>query len=86
MGKCLYCIFITQVQHHLYNTCFYFLGVQGIIQAYQNCIPQVELWGPTNTAPIIYHVARFAAAAQQEEGTKGAHVGIEIVLDSRCVN
>lgn len=86
MGSCLYHIFITQVKHHLYNTFFYFLGVQGIIQAYQNCIPQVELWGPTNTAPIIYHVARFAAAAQQEEGTKGAHVRIKIVFDSRGVN
>ena len=51
-----------------------FTGIQGIIQAYQNCVPQISLWGPTNTAPIIYHVAKFAAAAQQEEPTKGAHV------------
>ena len=54
--------------------CFVFLGIQGIVQAYQNCVPQIELWGPTNTSPIIYHMARFAAAAQQEEQAKGAHV------------
>ncbi|WAR12868.1 CPNE4-like protein, partial [Mya arenaria] len=35
--------------------------------------PYKDLWGPTNAAPIIHHVARFAAAAQQEEPTKGAH-------------
>ncbi|XP_060567238.1 copine-3-like [Ruditapes philippinarum] len=55
-------------------------GIQGIIQAYQNCIPQVKLWGPTNAAPIIHHVARFAAAAQQEEATKGAHAYFVLLL------
>ncbi|KAJ8303432.1 hypothetical protein KUTeg_019828 [Tegillarca granosa] len=33
---------------------------------------QIRLYGPTNVAPIIYHVARFAEAAQKEEPTKGA--------------
>lgn len=35
-------------------------GVQGIIDAYRNCIYQVELYGPTNFTPVINHVARFA--------------------------
>ncbi|XP_052816123.1 copine-3-like isoform X2 [Mya arenaria] len=48
-------------------------GIDGILAAYSACIQQVQLWGPTNAAPIIHHVARFAAAAQQEEPTKGAH-------------
>ncbi|KAL3860055.1 hypothetical protein ACJMK2_010227 [Sinanodonta woodiana] len=47
-------------------------GVDGILQAYQNCIRQVKLYGPTNVAPIIYHVARFAAEAQKQEAAKGA--------------
>ncbi|XP_053401185.1 copine-3-like isoform X2 [Mercenaria mercenaria] len=55
-------------------------GIQGIIQAYQNCIQQVQLWGPTNAAPIIHHVARFAAGAQQEEATKGAHAYFVLLL------
>ena len=50
------------------------LGIQGILDAYTNCIQQIKLYGPTNVSPIIYHVARFAEAAQQEEATKGAHV------------
>jgi len=59
---------------HRNHSCSLCTGVQGILEAYTNCIQRVELWGPTNAAPIIYHVARFAAAAQQEEATKGAHV------------
>ncbi|XP_077983469.1 copine-3-like [Glandiceps talaboti] len=43
-------------------------GVQGILQAYENCIRQVKLWGPTNVAPIIYHVAKFAQQAQTQQG------------------
>ncbi|XP_048452099.1 copine-3-like [Rhincodon typus] len=41
-------------------------GVQGIVDAYRSCLPQVKLYGPTNFAPIINHVARFAAAAVQQ--------------------
>ncbi|RXG51286.1 GTPase Era, mitochondrial [Armadillidium vulgare] len=35
--------------------------VQGVIAAYYNCLHRVQLYGPTNFAPIINHVARFAA-------------------------
>ncbi|XP_033110613.1 copine-8-like [Anneissia japonica] len=37
-------------------------GIQGIMNAYQNCIRQVQLYGPTNFSPVINHVAKFAAA------------------------
>lgn len=48
-------------------------GIDGVLQAYANCIRQVELYGPTNVAPIINHVARFAQQAQQQEKAgKGA--------------
>ncbi|XP_078690065.1 copine-4-like isoform X3 [Branchiostoma floridae x Branchiostoma belcheri] len=43
-------------------------GVQGIVEAYQNALRQVQLYGPTNIAPIIKHVARFAQAEQQKGG------------------
>ncbi|XP_070574849.1 copine-2-like [Ptychodera flava] len=49
-------------------------GVQGILQAYENCIRQVRLWGPTNVAPIIYHVARFAQEASQQPGASQYYV------------
>ncbi|XP_062297568.1 copine-3-like isoform X1 [Scomber scombrus] len=38
-------------------------GIEGVVQAYQMCLPQIKLWGPTNFAPIINHVARFARQA-----------------------
>ncbi|KAG8228246.1 hypothetical protein J437_LFUL012219, partial [Ladona fulva] len=33
-----------------------------VLAAYHSCIRQVQLYGPTNFAPVINHVARFAAA------------------------
>ncbi|XP_072026365.1 copine-8-like isoform X2 [Amphiura filiformis] len=38
------------------------MGIQGIMGAYQNCIRSVQLYGPTNFAPVINHVAKFAQA------------------------
>ena len=48
-------------------------GVPGILQAYQTCVTQIQLYGPTNFSPIINHVARFGAAAQREVGAKVRH-------------
>ncbi|XP_034027635.1 copine-3-like isoform X2 [Thalassophryne amazonica] len=38
-------------------------GIEGVAHAYQQCLPQVKLYGPTNFAPIINHVACFARQA-----------------------
>ncbi|XP_044902319.1 copine-7 isoform X11 [Felis catus] len=37
-------------------------GIQGVVEAYRNCLPRVQLYGPTNVAPVISKVARMAAA------------------------
>ena len=51
-------------------------GIQGIVDAYRQALPQVRLYGPTNFAPIINHVARFAAqAAQQRTASVRASCG-----------
>ncbi|CAI8037851.1 Copine-1 [Geodia barretti] len=45
-------------------------GIPGVVQAYHTALQSVELWGPTNFAPIINHVARFAeqaAGSQQHQ-------------------
>nr|XP_026695754.1 copine-3 [Ciona intestinalis] len=42
----------------------YCQGVEGLMAAYHNAIRNVRLWGPTNVAPIINHVARFAFETQ----------------------
>lgn len=39
-------------------------GVEGLLQAYWHCIQSVRLYGPTNFAPVINHVANFARAYQ----------------------
>ncbi|KAG8228244.1 hypothetical protein J437_LFUL012216 [Ladona fulva] len=35
-----------------------------VLAAYHNCIRQIQLYGPTNFAPVINHVAKFASAYQ----------------------
>uniref|UniRef100_W5MWF2 Copine-3 n=1 Tax=Lepisosteus oculatus TaxID=7918 RepID=W5MWF2_LEPOC len=42
-------------------------GIEGIVEAYRVCLPQVKLYGPTNFSPIINHVARFGAQAAQQK-------------------
>ncbi|CAI8052267.1 Copine-1 [Geodia barretti] len=41
----------------------YCAGIQGVVQAYHQSLQTAELYGPTNVAPIINHVAHFAAQA-----------------------
>ncbi|KAM9774637.1 copine-3-like [Syngnathus typhle] len=42
-------------------------GIAGVVQAYQQCLPQVKLYGPTNFSPVINHVARFGCQALQQQ-------------------
>ncbi|XP_047217591.1 copine-4 isoform X2 [Girardinichthys multiradiatus] len=44
-------------------------GIQGVVEAYQACLPKLQLYGPTNIAPIIQKVAK---SASQEVHTKEA--------------
>lgn len=46
-------------------------GIQGLVEAYQTCLPKLQLYGPTNIAPIIQKVAN---SASQEVHTKEAMV------------
>ncbi|XP_050440402.1 copine-8-like [Adelges cooleyi] len=43
-------------------------GVRGVLDAYRNCIKQVQLYGPTNFAPIVNHVAGIAQNNQAGDG------------------
>ena len=44
----------------------YCAGIQGVITAYQQAISAIELYGPTNVAPVINHVANFAEQASRD--------------------
>lgn len=37
-------------------------GVRGVLDSYKACLSEIELFGPTNFAPVIDLVAKFAAA------------------------
>jgi len=39
-------------------------GIDGVLAAYYHSLQCVQLYGPTNFAPVINHVARFAAAVR----------------------
>ncbi|XP_064453608.1 copine-5 isoform X1 [Mirounga angustirostris] len=39
-------------------------GIDGILEAYHHSLRTVQLYGPTNFAPVVTHVARTAAAVQ----------------------
>lgn len=47
------------------------IGIQGVVEAYQACLPKLQLYGPTNIAPIIQKVAN---SASQEVHTEEAMV------------
>uniref|UniRef100_A0A6Q2WYN4 Copine-2 n=1 Tax=Esox lucius TaxID=8010 RepID=A0A6Q2WYN4_ESOLU len=55
-------------------------GVEGIAQAYSNCLPHIRFYGPTNFSPIITHVARFASQALQQE-TAAQYFTLLIITD-----
>lgn len=41
-------------------------GIEGVVTAYQQCLPRLKLWGPTNFSPIIRHVTCFARQALRQ--------------------
>lgn len=41
-------------------------GLSGLLAAYQAALNSVQLYGPTNFAPVIRHVAKFAEAYQHD--------------------
>ncbi|XP_070841681.1 copine-3-like isoform X2 [Chaetodon trifascialis] len=49
-------------------------GVEGVVEAYRTCLPQVKLYGPTNFSPIINHVACFAKQALQQTAASQYYV------------
>ncbi|XP_023339051.1 copine-8 [Eurytemora carolleeae] len=57
------------VSHEFYlnlSTSPYCSGVDGILAAYFNALYNVQLYGPTNFAPVIRHVTNFAQAHQHD--------------------
>lgn len=51
--------------------------IQGVVEAYQNCLPKIQLYGPTNVSPIISRIAKLSAG---EETIKDASVSVPLLL------
>ncbi|MGH0120318.1 UNVERIFIED_CONTAM: hypothetical protein FKN15_057220 [Acipenser sinensis] len=48
--------------------------IQGVVEAYQNCLPKIQLYGPTNVAPIISKVAKLAAKEEKSKDASQYHI------------
>ena len=66
-------------------------GVEGILAAYRHSLSTVQLYGPTNFAPVINHVAKFASASTDGKNyfvlliiTDGIITGISLVAIANC--
>ena len=59
----------------------YCQGIPGVVAAYHQAIQSVDLWGPTNMAPVINHVKRFAEAAmRQNQQVRTFHASLTVLL------
>uniref|UniRef100_A0A6Q2Z4C3 C2 domain-containing protein n=1 Tax=Esox lucius TaxID=8010 RepID=A0A6Q2Z4C3_ESOLU len=65
-------------------------GIQGVVEAYKVCLPQVKLYGPTNFSPVINHLASIALQATQQRTASQYHVlliitdGVITDMDQTC--
>ncbi|CAL8088558.1 unnamed protein product [Orchesella dallaii] len=57
------------------NDSAYCKGMDGVLEAYRNCIRQIQLYGPTNFAPIIKNVAALA-----KEHMEGQHYYVLLII------
>ncbi|XP_023101143.1 copine-7 isoform X8 [Felis catus] len=60
-------------------------GIQGVVEAYRNCLPRVQLYGPTNVAPVISKVARMAAA-EKSTGEASQYYILLVLTDGVVTN
>ncbi|XP_056403941.1 copine-1 [Hyla sarda] len=63
----------------------YCAGVQGVVDAYRQALPQVRLYGPTNFSPIINHVTRFASSVAQQK-TASQYFVLLIITDGEITD
>ncbi|TSW62365.1 Copine-5 [Bagarius yarrelli] len=56
-------------------------GMEGILEAYHQSLKTVQLYGPTNFAPVINHVARYAAAVED-----GSHYFVLLIITDGVIS
>ncbi|NXH49317.1 CPNE3 protein, partial [Dicaeum eximium] len=60
-------------------------GIQGIVDAYRQMLPQIRLCRPTSFSPIINHMERFAAHSLQQ-GTAAQYFILLIITDGEITD
>lgn len=60
--------------------------VEGVVQAYKSSLNAVQLWGPTNFAPIIQQVAGFAAKSQADASKQGKEYFVLLILTDGAIS
>uniref|UniRef100_A0A8C7KZJ1 Copine 7 n=1 Tax=Oncorhynchus kisutch TaxID=8019 RepID=A0A8C7KZJ1_ONCKI len=48
--------------------------IQGVVEAYQNCLPKIQLYGPTNVSPIISRIAKLSAGEETIKDASRYHI------------
>ena len=59
----------------------YCAGIQGVVAAYHQAIQAVQLYGPTNVAPVINHIANFAEQASQNMSAQQNYFVLLLLTD-----
>uniref|UniRef100_A0A8C7TCE4 Copine VII n=1 Tax=Oncorhynchus mykiss TaxID=8022 RepID=A0A8C7TCE4_ONCMY len=49
-------------------------AIQGVVEAYQNCLPKIQLYGPTNVSPIISRIAKLSAGEETIKDASRYHI------------
>lgn len=60
--------------------------VEGVVQAYKSSLAAVQLWGPTNFAPIIRQVSRFAEQSQKDPSKHGHQYFVLLILTDGAIS
>eukprot|EP00038_Savillea_parva_P016115 m.15989 g.15989 ORF g.15989 m.15989 type:complete len:628 (+) comp3337_c0_seq1:176-2059(+) len=61
-------------------------GVEGIVQAYKTSLSSVQLWGPTNFAPIINQVSRLASESKANPLNDGRQYFVLLILTDGAIS
>ena len=71
--------YVNTYQTHYCRCCLH-AGIQGVLDAYRHALTNVKLWGPTNAAPIINHVARFAEQADKNPEAQASSMAVCVLM------
>uniref|UniRef100_A0A8C8HBE4 Copine VII n=1 Tax=Oncorhynchus tshawytscha TaxID=74940 RepID=A0A8C8HBE4_ONCTS len=57
-----------------YEVSIILFKIQGVVEAYQNCLPKIQLYGPTNVSPIISRIAKLSAGEETIKDASRYHI------------